>query len=84
MVDKTAVEVVNSLETKKVMTKEDYLRLLRRCSKMDTLEKVAELKANHLNDNELCVFYGAFDHRKIEIITGKLYDKIPKSAWSLI
>lgn len=84
MVDKTEVEIINSLETKNVMTKEDYLRQLRRCSKLDTLDKVAELKASHLSDQELCVFYGAFDHRKIEIITGRLYDKIPKSAWSLI
>lgn len=84
MVDHTEDTIIKALETEKVSTKEDYLFLLRRCSKLDTLEKVAELKAAHLTDKELCVFYGALDHRKIEIITGKLYDKIPKAAWGLI
>lgn len=62
----------------------DFLMALRRCSKLDTLEQMAELKSKHMNSKELCVFYGCVDHRKIEIITGKLYDKIPKSAWKLI
>lgn len=84
MIDQAEDSIIKTLETEKPLTKEDYLFLLRRCSKLDTLEKVAELKASHLSDKELCVFYGALDHRKIEIITGKLYDKIPKSAWGLI
>lgn len=62
----------------------DFLMSLRRCSKLETLEQMAELKGKGMNDRELCVFYGCVDHRKVEIITGKLYDKIPKSAWKLV
>lgn len=62
----------------------DYLMILRRCSKLETLEQMAELRSVNMTSKQLCVFYGCVDHRKVEIITGKLYNKIPKSAWKLI
>lgn len=69
---------------KENMSKMDYLYLLRKFSKLETLEKIISHKELVLNEDQLCMFYAAADHRRVEIITGKLYDKIPAEAWRLI
>lgn len=81
---KTEAELRSTYLKTEAEMRTDYLMVLRRCSKLDTLEQMAELKSVNMSDKELCVFYGCVDHRKVEIITGKLYNKIPKSAWKLI
>lgn len=62
-------------------SKQEYLYLLRKFTKLETLEKIIHHKELTLDENELVKFYGACDHRRIEIITGKLFDKIPKELW---
>ena len=64
--------------------KEDWLYQLRRCQNRDTLEKVIEFNSYKLSGAELHVFMAAADHRLAEIITGKLYDKVPASAWTYV
>lgn len=59
------------------MSKDNWLRILRRCNNIETLEKVIDKKNYELTDRELSVFWGAADHRLAELITGRLYDKVP-------
>ena len=68
----------------KNMSQKDYLYLLRRFSKIETLELIIHHKEVTLNEDELIKFYGAADHRLAELITGKLFDKVPKSVWHLV
>ncbi|HAT6805121.1 TPA: hemolysin expression modulator Hha [Citrobacter freundii] len=63
------------------MKKQDWLLKLRRCTSLDTLEKVIEMKKYSLSDNELEGFNSAADHRLAEIIMNRLYDKVPASVW---
>lgn len=61
--------------------KKDWLLRLRRCRNQETLEKVMEHTRNRLTGAQLESFNSAADHRLAEIIMGKLYDKVPASAW---
>lgn len=70
------------MEEKK--TKEYFLYRLRRCTKLETLERVIDHKELTLSEEELVVFYSAADHRLAELKMGKLYDTIPKSVWKYI
>lgn len=65
-------------------TKNDWLLQLRRCTSIETLDKVIELNQYKLCDKELCVFYSAADHRLAELTVNRLYDKIPTSVWSFV
>ncbi|ECD5489057.1 transcriptional regulator, partial [Salmonella enterica subsp. enterica serovar Brijbhumi] len=49
--------------------------------RLDSLEKIIERKKYELTDAELAVFWGAADHRLAELITGRLYDRVPKNIW---
>lgn len=64
--------------------KEDWLFQLRRCQNRETLEKVIEHNSYKLNGAALSSFIAAADHRLAEIITGRLYDKVPASAWTYV
>ena len=66
------------------MNKIDWLMKLRRCSSLNTLEKVIEHNKYHLCDDELESFNSAADHRLAELTMGRLYDKIPASVWQHI
>ena len=66
------------------MTKTDYLMRLRKCTTIDTLERVIEKNKYELSDDELELFYSAADHRLAELTMNKLYDKIPTAVWKLI
>jgi hemolysin expression modulating protein len=63
------------------MNKVDWLMKLRRCSCLDTLEKVIERNRYNLSDSDLENFNSAADHRLAELTMNKLYDKIPASVW---
>ena len=66
------------------MTKTDYLMRLRKCTTIDTLERVIEKNKYELSDDEQELFYSAADHRLAELTMNKLYDKIPTSVWKYV
>ena len=66
------------------MNKIDYLMRLRKCTTIDTLERVIEKNKYELSDDELELFYSATDHRLAELTMNKLYDKIPVSVWKFV
>ncbi len=66
------------------MNKTDWLMRLRRCSCLETLEKVIEHNRYNLADSELEAFNSAADHRLAELTMNKLYDKIPASVWQYV
>lgn len=65
-------------------TREEYLYLLRKFQKMESLDKIIAHKELTLSEKELVKFYGAADHRRAELVTGRLYDKVPKEVWKLL
>nr|WP_314263445.1 HHA domain-containing protein [uncultured Moellerella sp.] len=66
------------------MTKTDYLMRLRKCTTIDTLERVIEKNKYELTEDELELFYSAADHRLAELTMDKLYDRIPPSVWKFV
>ena len=66
------------------MTKFDYLMRLRKCTTIETLERVIEKNKYELSEDELVLFYSAADHRLAELTMNKLYDKIPPSVWKFV
>ncbi|MFU0814710.1 MAG: Modulator of gene expression, with H-NS [Rahnella inusitata] len=69
---------------KATMNKIDYLMRLRKCTTIDTLERVIEKNKYELSDDELELFYSAADHRLAELTMNKLYDKIPVAVWKFV
>ncbi|NNS09959.1 Hha/YmoA family nucleoid-associated regulatory protein [Erwinia sp. JH02] len=63
------------------MTKQEWIFRLRRCTRAETLEKVAEHQNHMLEGDALYAFNAAADHRRAELVAGRLFDKIPKSLW---
>ncbi|HHB2154772.1 TPA: hemolysin expression modulator Hha [Escherichia albertii] len=66
------------------MNKQEYLYKLRRCKNISTLDKVIEKNKYSMSEKEFIEFLSAADHRYAEIRMGRLYDKIPKSVWSVV
>ncbi|EOY9774650.1 TPA: hemolysin expression modulator Hha [Enterobacter hormaechei subsp. steigerwaltii] len=66
------------------MNKIDWLMKLRRCSCIDTLEKIIERNKYSLTDEELEYFNSAADHRLAELTMNKLFDTIPSSVWRYV
>ncbi|TPG64358.1 HHA domain-containing protein [Ewingella americana] len=66
------------------MNKFDYLMRLRKCTTIDTLERVIEKNKYELSDDELELFYSAADHRLAELTMNKLYDKVPVAVWKFV
>lgn len=66
------------------MTRTQWLFRLRKLTSPDSLEKIIEKKKYELTDAELVVFLGAADHRLAELLTGRLYDRVPKNVWRLV
>jgi len=62
----------------------EWLHQFRRCSCLDTLEKVYENAKPRLSGKELIAFESAADHRRAEITMKKLYDKVPSSVWRYV
>ncbi|HAH9784288.1 TPA: hemolysin expression modulator Hha [Escherichia coli] len=65
-------------------TKQEWLYQLRRCSSVNTLEKIINKNRDSLSASERESFNSAADHRLAELSTGKLYDRIPKEIWKYI
>lgn len=66
------------------MNRKEWLLRLRKCHKVETLEKIMEKKRHELDDDALAVFWGAADHRLAELIMGRLYDRVPLKVWHMI
>lgn len=64
--------------------KMDWLMQLRRCSNIETLEKVIHRNKYFLSYAELEHFNAAADHRLAELTMNKLYDKVPASVWKYV
>ncbi|EFO4045648.1 transcriptional regulator, partial [Escherichia coli] len=52
-------------------TKQEWLYQLRRCSSVNTLEKIIHKNRDSLSNSERESFNSAADHRLAELITGK-------------
>ncbi|PVZ82549.1 transcription modulator YdgT [Serratia sp. S1B] len=68
-------------------TTSDYLQTFRRCSNLDSLEKLYDKLNYSLTDTDDVInMYRAADHRRAELVSGKLFDlgKIPKSLWAQV
>lgn len=65
----------------------DYLMTFRKCTNLDSVEKVYD-KLNYSIDNDIEIsnMYRAADHRRAELVAGKLFDlgKVPKSLWAQV
>jgi haemolysin expression modulating protein len=66
------------------MTRTDYLMQFRRYNKLETLETIYDRMKADVPACELSVFESAVDHRRAEITHGKLWDKVPASAWKYV
>ncbi|MGK2946607.1 MAG: hemolysin expression modulator Hha [Candidatus Malihini olakiniferum] len=66
------------------MKKIDYLMRLRKCTTIDTLDRIIEKNKYELSSDELEMFYSAADHRLAELTMHKLYDKVPISVWKYV
>lgn len=67
------------------LTKHEILLKLRRCSTLETLDRVIEHnKYTSHTEEERENFNSAADHRLAEITLGRYYDKIPANAWKLV
>lgn len=65
-------------------TKQEWLYQLRRCSSVNTLEKIICKNRYDLPDNEREAFNSAADHRLAELTMNRLYDRVPKEVWSYV
>lgn len=74
------VKFVESTKEKENLQKK-YLMRFRRCSSLETLEKVFESLREKLSGKELDAMMSASDHRRAEITHNTLWDKVPASAW---
>lgn len=66
------------------MSKEQWLLQLRRCTRIDTLERIIEKNHYQLTSDALEAFNSAADHRLAELTMNKLFDKIPPSVWKFV
>jgi len=66
------------------VTKKDFLLQLRRCSKLDTLELVISHQRERVPQEWVNEYELAADHRRAEIITGRLFARIPKAVWQQV
>lgn len=66
------------------MTRNDWLLKFRRHHTLETLEKVYEHLSYTLPVPEKSEMTGAYDHRKAELVAGKLFDRVPKHIWQYV
>ena len=62
-------------------TKQEWLYQLRRCSSLNTLEKIIAKNQGTLASDKIESFNSEDDHRLAELTMNKLYDKVPASVW---
>lgn len=56
--------------------------MFRRCRTIETVERLYEHKRDVVSSDQIGDFLSAYDHRKAEIYHGKIWDKVPASAWN--
>lgn len=66
------------------MTREEWLLKFRRCSTLDTLEKVYEHRKYNGDADDEVEMTQAYDHRKAEFAAGKLFDRVPAHVWRFV
>ena len=69
------------------MTVQDYLLKFRKISSLESLEKLFDHLNYSLTDTqEIVNMYRAADHRRAELVAGKLFDlgKVPKTLWAQV
>ncbi|ECW8874884.1 hypothetical protein F5G77_17535 [Salmonella enterica] len=66
------------------MTKSDWLMKFRRCHTLATLETVYEHLRYNGDPQEEYAMTQAYDHRKAEFATGKLFDRVPAHVWKFV
>lgn len=66
------------------MDRLSYLYKFRKCLKLDSVEKLYEHMRDNIPEKEVMAFLSAYDHRKAEIICGKIWDKVPPQAWGMV
>ncbi|WP_162286907.1 Hha/YmoA family nucleoid-associated regulatory protein [Pantoea stewartii] len=66
------------------MNKTDWLMKFRRCRSAETLETVYEHLMYSDHTDEQYEIIRAYDHRKAELATGKLYDRVPAHVWKFV
>ncbi|EOZ6414830.1 TPA: Hha/YmoA family nucleoid-associated regulatory protein [Salmonella enterica] len=59
----------------------DWLRTVRRFSSEDSLDLFVESKRGALPAKEFMRLLSAAEHRRVEIQTGKLFDKVPRGLF---
>lgn len=68
-----------------IMDKKFYILKFRNCNNLDTLEKVyRRMEEKNASNPDIFNITSAYDHRKAELVMGKLYDKIPPSVWKYV
>ncbi|EAC0474407.1 hemolysin expression modulator Hha [Salmonella enterica] len=65
-------------------TKQEWLYQLRRCSSLNTLEKIISHNRYKLTADDVETFNSAADHRLAELTMNKLYDRVPASVWKYV
>lgn len=66
------------------MTRQQWLLKFRRCTTPETLEKVYEHLCYTGDPSHEFTMTQAYDHRKAELVTGKLYDRVPEYVWHFV
>ncbi|HAZ3798559.1 hemolysin expression modulator Hha [Escherichia coli] len=66
---------------KKPGSRQEWLYRLRKCTTLTTLDKIISRNSHELTPDELEFFNSAADHRLAELMTGRLYDRVPKEVW---
>jgi len=66
------------------MTRHAWLLKFRRCRSLETLEKIYEHLSYTLDVSHKPAMMQAYDHRKAELVMGKLFDRVPKHVWHFV
>lgn len=66
------------------MTRTEWLMKFRRCSSPETLEKIFDHLSYNGDPKEYDAMTQAYDHRKAELVSGKLFDRVPKHVWRYV
>lgn len=66
------------------MDKKAFLFRFRKASSADTLDRMYEHMRDKVAQGDVEFFLGAYDHRKAELAVGRIFDKVPISAWKYV
>lgn len=66
------------------MTRDEWLLKFRRHQSPDTLEKVYEMLKYSGDPADEYAMTCAWDHRRAELATGRLFDRVPMHVWRFV